>query len=147
MWKKVFWKICVRLHFLIFYWFLTFHPFELGKNRKCAIFLTHNVTSWINKEIKPIKNEGVGAIYATVSVLLRGHKNGLWWLNIKNKSCSKCQGDFKFGLSKNWDNWEYAEMVQNWLKQQNITNISCKKWSKGSEFGLSNNWEITENVI
>ena len=71
MWKKVFQKIRICLHFRIFYWFLKFPLFELWRKWKCALFSTHNDVSWINKEIKPIKFEAVGAICATVSVFAR----------------------------------------------------------------------------
>ena len=74
-------------------------------------------------------------------------QNSLLCLININKSYHKCLGGFKFSLSKNWDNWEIAEMVKNWLKRQNIANKSFYKCSKSSKFDLSNNWEITENVF
>ena len=135
MWKRVFWKIPICLHFLIFYWYSTFCSFWIWPKWKYVLFSTLNDVSWTNKQNKTIKFEGKSFVYSTGAKNRSKYQNWVGWAKL-SKHWKKILGfdiwsDLMLKLFRSdQQNQRYKQLrfsrQQNW--DQNLSLIKTKLW-------------------
>ena len=108
MWKRVFWKFLVCLHFLIFYRYSTFCSFWIWPKWKYVLFSTLNDVSWTNEQNKTIKFDGKSFVYSTGAKNRSKYQNWAGWAK----------------LSKHWKNflvfdiWSDLMLILFWSDQR-----------------------------
>ena len=85
MWKKVFSKFPVCLHFLSLYWFSTICSFLVWPKWKYVLFSTQKDVSWPNKQNKTIKFDGQSFVYSTAAKNRSKSQNWVGWAKLRKK--------------------------------------------------------------
>ena len=126
MWKRVFWKFLVCLHFLIFYRYSTFCSFWIWPKWKYVLFSTPNDVSWTNEQNKTIKFDGKSFVYSTGAKNRSKYQNWAGWAK----------------LSKHWkkflafDIWSDLMLILFWSDQRvqryKQLRFSSYPWSFGT---------------
>ena len=135
MWKRVFWKIPVCLHFLIFYGYSKFWSFLVSPKWKFEFFSTLYDVSWTNEQNKTKNSEGQSFVYSPGAKNRSESQNWAGWAKLRKKRSNMLGLDIWTDLMlklirSNQQIQRYKQLhfshQQNW--DQKLSLIKTKLW-------------------